>query len=396
MTTRSVGLSLMMLSTMAVSTLAFFALAVAASELQAEFGISKFQLGVLGAVNTGVGAFLAPASGAFSDKVGGRHAVATTLAFSAISAVALALSQNYPLLVAASAIGGVAQGLGNPATNKAISAGVDDARRGVVTGVKQSGVQAAVVLAGLTVPAMASTLGWRSSMWLTAILSGLLFFGLGLVPKKAPSSPLETSESSKRSRLPTFVTQVAVFGFLLGTVGGGFGRFLPLFAEESVGFSVERAGQVFALQGLVAVPARLTAGVVLDRGVSARKMMTTMAVIGAGSLLIVTASSGGRPSLLWIGTILAGLTLGTWNTAANLSMIRQKENAGKATGRLMFGFLLGLTVGGPAVGWSIDQFGYTPAWLASGALALIAAAVISPVGRATPTRPEVEPVRSIP
>ena len=102
------------------------------------------------------------------------------------------------------------------------------------------------------------------------------------------------------------------------------------------------------------------------------------------------------PSLLWIGTILAGLTLGTWNTAANLSMIRQKENAGKATGRLMFGFLLGLTVGGPAVGWSIDQFGYTPAWLASGALALIAAAVISPVGRATPTRPEVEPVRSIP
>ena len=71
MTTRSVGLSLMMLSTMAVSTLAFFALAVAASELQAEFGISKFQLGVLGAVNTGVGAFLAPASGAFSDKVGG-------------------------------------------------------------------------------------------------------------------------------------------------------------------------------------------------------------------------------------------------------------------------------------------------------------------------------------
>ena len=66
------------------------------------------------------------------------------------------------------------------------------------------------------------------------------------------------------------------------------------------------------------------------------------------------------------------------NTAANLSMIREKENAGRASGILMIGFLLGLTLGGPLVGWSIDTFdGYTPAWLASAVVALIGSAVVA-------------------
>ena len=379
---------------MAISTLAFFALAVAASELQAEFGISKFELGVLGAVNTGVGAVLAPSAGTVTDRIGGRNAVAGVLVFSGVSAALLAISPNYPILLVASAIGGVAQGWGNPATNKAIGVAIEEAKRGVATGIKQSGVQAAVVIAGVAVPVMSASFGWRSVMWLTAGLALAFLFTLRAVPPKAEPLPQDASRVSSGPSLPSWVTQVAIFGFLLGTIGGGFGRFLPLFAEEAVGFSVERAGQVFALQGLVAVPARLTAGIVLDRGASPRKMMMVMAALGAVALLVVTLASEGRPSLLWIGTILAGLTIGTWNTAANVSMISLKENAGRGTGRLMLGFLFGLTVGGPAVGWSIDQFGYTPAWLASGALALIAAWVIAQ-NKPSAALPEVEPTRSV-
>ena len=379
---------------MAMSTLAFFALAVAASELQAEFGISKFQLGLIGAVNTGIGAVLAPAAGRISDRIGGRNSVAGVLIFSGFSAFLLAIAPNYPLLLAASAVGGIAQGWGNPATNKAIGVAVEEAKRGVVTGIKQSGVQAAVVVAGVAVPLMSASFGWRSAMWLTAGLSFALLLTIQLVPPKADPGPQDASQAGATSPLPMWVTQVAIFGFLLGTVGGGFGRFLPLFAEEAVGFSVERAGQVFALQGLVAVPARLTAGIALDRGASPQKMMMIMAALGAGALLIVTAASSGRPSLLWIGTTLAGLTIGTWNTAANVSMIALKENAGRATGRLMLGFLFGLTVGGPAVGWSIDQFGYIPAWLASGVLCLVASAVIGQRS-STPARPEVDATGSV-
>lgn len=366
-----------MLAMMAVSTVPFFALAVIASELQDEFDISKFELGVLAAVNTGIGALFAPTAGRLSDSIGARNSVLLTLVSSAASAAVLALASSFGLLIAGAAVGGIAQGAGNPAANKAISVGVDEAKRGVATGIKQSGVQVGVAIAGFTTPLMGASYGWRSAMWMYAALAVLAMAGLRLVPGKVDGTRVPVRPTDRSGPLPTFATYVSIYALLLGMVGGGLGRFLPLFAEEVTGFTIERAGLVFAVQGLVAVPARLAAGVALDRGASARTMMTLLGVFGAVALLIIAAATEARPSLLWIGTVLAGLTLGTWNTAANLSMIRMKEHAGRATGRLMAGFFLGLTIGGPLVGWSIDRFSYTPAWLASSVVALAAAVVVA-------------------
>ena len=366
-----------MLAMMAVSTVPFFALAVIASELQDEFDISKFELGVLAAVNTGIGALFAPTAGRLSDSIGARNSVLLTLVSSAASAAVLALASSFGLLIAGAAVGGIAQGAGNPAANKAISVGVDEAKRGVATGIKQSGVQVGVAIAGFTTPLMGASYGWRSAMWMYAALAVLAMAGLRLVPGKVDGTGVPVRPTDRSGPLPTFATYVSIYALLLGMVGGGLGRFLPLFAEEVTGFTIERAGLVFAVQGLVAVPARLAAGVALDRGASARTMMTLLGVFGAVALLIIAAATEARPSLLWIGTVLAGLTLGTWNTAANLSMIRMKEHAGRATGRLMAGFFLGLTIGGPLVGWSIDRFSYTPAWLASSVVALAAAVVVA-------------------
>ncbi len=362
-----------------MSTLAFFALAVAASELEAEFSISKFEIGLLGAVNTLVGGLFAPVSGRLSDQLGGRKSVAATLIISATSAVFIGLSGSYAMLFVAMAFAGLAQGWGNPACNKAIATGIVAEQRGILTGIKQSGVQSAVFAAGFLVPWIVENYSWRATMWLVVGVSLLSLLGLPLITE-LPSNTSEANDENyvtPTTRLSPFVTQVAIYGFLLGVVGGGLGRFLPLFAEEEVGMSLADAGRVFGLQGLVAIPCRLAAGVALDRGVPARKMLFAMGVVGAGSILLVLAASGGQASFLVIGTIIGGMTLGSWNTAANLSMIRQPD-AGRSTGRLMLGFLIGLTVGGPVVGWSIDFFeSYSPAWIASAALALAGAAVVS-------------------
>lgn len=378
-TRREASFSAMLLATMAMSTITFFALAVAASELQDEFDISKLQLGLLGAVNTGVGGFFAPRAGQLSDRLGGRTAMAATLATSGLTAVLMALSQSYAMLLAASAAAGIPQGWGNPSCNKAIATGIDEHRRGIITGIKQSGVQFAVFLSGFMVPWLTESYGWRSAMWLSAGISFTCLLGMGAITVLDSEQPRSVAADTNTtpSRLPTFVTQVAIYGFLLGIVGGGLGRFLPLFAEEEVGFSIQQAGWVFGLQGLIAIPFRLLSGIALDRGVSARKMLLAMGVGGAAAVLLILSASSGPTALLWIGTVLGGMTLGSWNTAANLSMIRQGSVAGRATGRLMLGFLIGLTVGGPAVGWSIDNFDYAPAWIASALLALAGAAIIA-------------------
>lgn len=361
-----------------MSTLAFFVLAVAASELQDEFSIGAVEIGILGSLNTGVGGLFAPTAGRLSDRLGGRNSVALTLIISGVSAAMAALSGSFLMLALAMIVAGIPQGWGNPACNRAIAAGVKPAQKGVFTGIKQSGVQTAVMAAGFLVPWMTSQYGWRSSMWLIVVLSAVSLLGLPLLTERPADAELDRSAAqAANSPLPRFVTQVALFGFLLGLVGGGLGRFLPLFAEEAVGFSFADAGLVFGLQGLVAIPCRLLAGVVLDRGVQARLMLIVMGTVGAASIALILAALQ-TPALLWAGTVLAGMTLGAWNTAANLAMIRQ-PNAGRATGRLMLGFLLGLTIGGPVVGASIDMFDrYEPAWIASGLAALAGALVMLP------------------
>lgn len=375
----------MLLATMAVSTFAFFALAVAGSALEAEFGIGKFEIGLLGAFNTLVGGLFAPTAGRLSDRFGGRIAMGATIAISGLTAVLAALSSSYVGLLAVMTLAGLAQGWGNPACNRAIAEGISKTKRGIITGVKQSGVQLAVFISGFSVPGLTESFGWRSAMWFAAGASAIALLGLPLVTASEVEDA-ETSTATTPTKLPMFVNQVAVYGFLLGIVGGGLGRFLPLFAEEEVGLSLARAGQVFGLQGLVAIPTRLISGVLLDRGVSARAMLALMGVVGAMSVLLILAASGGMTGLLWAGTVLAGMTLGSWNTAANLSMIRQPD-AGRATGRLILGFLIGLTAGGPIVGWSIDSFGYSPAWVASAILAVAGALVVA--RRASDDQPSV-------
>lgn len=389
---------MVLLVTMAMSTLAFFALAVAVVDIQDEFGISRFEIGVLGAANTLIGGLLAPASGRFSDRVGGRRAVQITLITSGLTAVAIALSSNYLMLLVAMALAGIPQGMANPAANKAIATGIAEHARGAITGVKQSGVQFAVFLTGISVPWLSANFGWRTAIWLCAALSFAMLALTPLVktlgdttPPDAPErdEPSDAGPSEQRegaaNRLPTFVTQVAWYGFFLGAVGGGFGRFLQLFAEEEIGLTAGRAGLVFAAQGLVAIPVRLASGVLLDRGVSVRLTLTLMGFGGAASMVLVFASISGGEAFLWAGTILSGVTIGAWNTAANLSMIRLGADAGRASGRLILGFMVGLTVGGPAVGWTVDRFSYSPAWLGCAAFSLVGGLVVMGRRRAVPS-----------
>ena len=366
---RLTGFSLVLLVTMAMTTLAFFALAVASSDLQEEFGISRLQLGLLAAVNTLVGGLFAPAAGRLSDRIGGRRTVTVTLLISGVTAVLTALSQSYVMLLVSMALAGLPQALGNPGTNKAIATGIPMMHRGFITGVKQSGVQAAVFVSGAAVPFLSRNFGWRSAIWLTAGLSFAALAATPLITTRDDLEEVSTSTSGRRVKLPTFVNQVAIYALLLGAVGGGLSRFLPLFAEEEIGLSMTRAGLVFGVQGLVAIPVRLASGTLLDRGVSARLTLAVMGFGGAVAVLLILASTWSGEGLLWAGTVAAGVTIGSWNTAANLAMIRQRENAGRASGRMILGFMMGLTIGGPTVGWSVDQFGYSPAWLASAALA---------------------------
>ena len=374
----------MLAITMSVSTISLFALAVLSSDLEAEFGLSKFDLGLIGAVNTGVGGLVAPLGGRVSDRMGARFTIGAVIVSAGATSALAAMSPSYIFLLGVMALAGLPQGWGNPATNKAIAAGVVAEKRGLLSGIKHSGVQLAALTSGFFLPTITDAFSWRVAMWCIAAVSFTPLIGLRsitVLDDDRHGSHRQTEPSNDdETRMPPFVYQVATYGFLLGVVAGGIGRFLPLFAEEGVGLSLQQAGIVFGVMGLVAIPSRIGWGLALDRGFSPQRALIILGVGAAISSGLLQFASEGRGAVLWIASILSGLTLSSWSTAASVAMIRQNEgrSAGKASGILFFGFLLGLTVGSPAVGLSIDVFdSYRPAWIACAVVCAIGAAVVA-------------------
>ncbi|MFW2383044.1 MAG: MFS transporter [Acidimicrobiales bacterium] len=366
----TIPLTAVLVAAMVVSTFQLFALAILAADIIDELGISRTQLGWLGAANTGVGAVLAPWLGRFTDWIGPRRSNGLVFLVSGIGLMLTGLATSYGLLVAASLICGIPQGWSNSATNKLIAERLGPAERGLVIGFKQSGVQLAIFLAGVGMPLLAAWFTWQSGLvgiGIACIVAGTIaFVVLGPDPEKPRSHRSALAEESAEStKLPPFVLQVSLYALLLGLAAGGVGRFLPLFANEKLGLSVAVAGWIVAFQGIVGMVARLMWGRAAEARLPLRGSLFAMALGGTlalGGLLI--AESVGAWVLVPVA-IVSAFTLSAWNVVANLAMIKSVPSAlsGRATGIMMLAFLAGLTVSSPAVGWVVDQTGsYRVAW----------------------------------
>ncbi len=365
--------------TMVFSTIQLYTIAVLASEIRADLGISRAQIGIIGAANTGVGALLSPVVGRFIDGIGAKRGTVAVLAGGGIGMLATAAAPTYGAMLVASVVAGLAQSGGNPSTNKLIAIHVAPGRRGAITGVKQSGVTLALFLCGLTLPGSSSLVGWRTAVGAYAVLSLVLAVVVGtrLPTQRVDGAPEARLE--RRAPLEAFVYRIAFYGFLMGVVTAGILRFLPLYAEEELGYSETVAGLAAALVGLAGIVARITWGRLAEHRVGTRTALVLLALLAAvTTVLLIVAPTAGR-ALLWPIALLTGFSAVAWNAVGNLAIIRGVgiETAGRATGVLLLGFLLGLSVGAPMAGAIVDATDrYAIAWAVLLVTALAAAATV--------------------
>ena len=387
------GLIAVLVGAMCVSTFQLFALAVLAKPLIDEFDISRTQIGFLGAGNTAVGAMIAPTLGRVTDRIGARLSVILLSVVSALGLFATALAPAYWTLLCASVIAGFPQGWSNSATNNIVDVRLPVGERGTITGLKQSGVQFAIFLAGLTLPFGTSQIGWRQSL---AVYGGVaLAVGLFAALTLSDDRPAETEPPSLLAadspatsdaaapvgakRLPGFVYRVAIYALFLGLAAGGISRFLPLFANEVMGFSETRAGLVVALAGLLGMIARVIWGQIADTMMAPRRALFILACGSAATALLVFFATTLGGWVLWVVAIGSAFFLGAWNVVAMLAVMTSvaADQAGRGTGIVMLFFLSGLTLSAPAVGWSADVTGdYQTAWGIIICLALAGAATM--------------------
>jgi predicted MFS family arabinose efflux permease len=351
---------------MAVSTLPQFLLGALGPFIIRDLSLTRSVFGVGVSVFYLVGGVASPVAGPLVDALGPRALLLALFSVSGVALVVVALSQTFPVLLAALAIGGVAVAISNPVTNKLIVGHVIARRRGIVMGVKQSGVQLGAFLAGAALPPIAAAAGWHRAVLATvplALLGGVLT--VAFVPRAPRSAGRARSlDRPPREPLPGAVSWLACYALLMGLGTAAVPAYLPLYAFEELGLSAERAGMLAGAIGLTGIVSRVWWG---HRSERASAPAAVLAVL-AGSAAVSTALLPAAPRLgepaLWVGAAAFGLGAVAWNAVANLVIVNMVSTgeAGRASGWVQLAFFVGLIVGPLPFGIAVDRAGYLLAW----------------------------------
>ncbi|HEX2369610.1 MAG TPA: MFS transporter [Acidimicrobiia bacterium] len=373
-TGRRFGMVALLALAMAAGTFILPAIGVLASSIRQDLGLELWQVGLLVTGSPMVGALLAPPLGRVTDRVGGKASMVATLGVGALTLALFAASPTFLILVGATLLTGVSQGWANPATNKVISRHYPPGGRGVVIGIKQSGVQFGSFLAGLALPAAALALGWRGAL---LVASTIPLLGTVLAAAFVPADPPSPSVPNRGQRppLPGEVRFLAVYGFLLGLTVSATIAYTALFAEDVLGLAPATAGVVVALAGLVGILGRVVWGGVADARGRHTGILGLLGVVGATAGLLMVGAATISPLLIWPAAVATGAGINAWNAVGMLAVVSvvPEEAAGHASGVVQFGFLMGLALGAPIFGAVVDATGsYLPGWLGVAVICLVA------------------------
>lgn len=359
------SLSAITAAAMGTGTFLIIVASVLGAELIAAFDISRAQVGLLVTAYGLVGALLSPLLGRFTDRIGAVTATRGVLTAGAVAMIGVALAPAYPILVVAALATGVANGWCNPATNLLIVDNMDAGQRGVVTGIKQSGVQITAFVAGLLLPTVAVLWNWRVAVLILLVMPlGAL---AAMTRRESKHHVGSDSAEAVGGSIPVSVKWIAVYGAISGLATNSVFVFITLFAEEDQAWSPQAAGALLAIVGFVGVVARISWPQVSEQRLGHGPTLRLLGGLSmVSSMILVVAAIRGIPAwLLVVSAVLLGAGSIAWNAVGMLAVmdLSPKGTVGRGTGVVLLGFLLGTALGTPLLGLSVDLVGsYGPGW----------------------------------
>jgi MFS family permease len=263
-------------------------------------------------------------------------------------------------------VGGLANAASHPATNLSLAREVPAGRQGLSFGVKQSAIPAATLLAGLAVPTIALTFGWRWAFVGGAALALVVAF---LVPAGTSGSVVRRSHEAREKDARTRSLFLLALGIGLGSAAATpLGAFL---VESSVaaGLRVETAGLLLASGSAANIVVRVAFGRLAD-GMSGGRLLLVAAMLAVGIAGFGMLATG-EAVLILPGALLAFVAGWGWPGLFNFAVVKTSPGApAAATGITQTGASGGAAVGPLVFGLVAEVASYDVAWLVCGATAL--------------------------
>ena len=351
-----------------VGVLPIFLTGALAVQLRDDIGLSLDSLGLVYASYFTAAALLSAVLARVSERTGPEWALRIGCVIYIASFVGIATLASAPLVLSGFiALAGVGTALTRSASSVLVARNVAPARQGLAFGLKHCSIPVGTLLAGLSVPTVALTVGWH---WAYVIAAALTLVVLVAVP--APSGRWEPARNDGRADMSTGLLIFAAVSFGLGSsAAASLGAYTVSTAVDS-GMSEGAAGILVAVGSVVGLTSRLVVGHWSDRRPGSQlDLVTWMLAAGAAGFLLL--GSGDRWVML-VAVPIAFATGWAWLGSYNLAMVRLNPVApGAAVGVTQTGAFVGAIVGPAGLGFLADRTSFTIVWAAAAFASFLAA-----------------------
>ncbi|BCJ52873.1 hypothetical protein Asp14428_43480 [Actinoplanes sp. NBRC 14428] len=341
-----------------------------AVQIGEELDFSPAGLGLAVSAYFGASALASVPAGALVERYGSTAVARAGIGLASASLLTIAVAaRSLWSLIAILALGAGANAMGQLASNVSLSRHVPVRRQGLSFGVKQAAIPVSTMLAGVAVPVVALTAGWRWAFVLAAVGATA---ALRLVPVERDEARRSRADRGERATAALVVIGAAA------TLASGAANALGTFLVDSAvgrGIAPGPAGLALTLGSAVCVAARIGGGWQADL-FPARQIAVIAGLLAAGAVGLALLAVGGVVPLV-LGVVL-GFGLGwAWPGLMNFAVVRLHPQApAAATSITQTGVYAGGCAGPLGLGAVAHAAGYPTMWTVAGAAMLAAAALM--------------------
>lgn len=345
--------------------------------IQAEYNLSKTQIGLYSTFMYLSSISMAVFSGWIADSWGTKKAMLTGLASIGIFIFLHAYSSSFAVMLFLAAGAGLGLSIIQPTGSKGASEWFTKENRATAVGMITLGLSLGGVISASILPWLASLTGWKNTVIILSLVY-LFFCLIFLASYHDKNKDKKFKSKEKTSLIKSFSTLIknkellalCSLGVVFGVSSGILVSHFTLYLFSDFGFSEVNAGLGFMILQVGSVIGRPGWGLINDRLLKSndRKSFIIIGVLISIISLIFSFLGSLNPPifLILILAFLIGLVGRGWNGLyfSAVSKHVQKKDTGISVGFSLFFVRFGIIIGPPVFGLIADQTGsYNYSWL---------------------------------
>jgi MFS family permease len=370
---------LVVASSFVLVALPFFMVGGLAVQIRAELGLSETSFGAAVTIGFLTAALSAPFCGRIADRIGPRATVYLGCAICITSLAGLGLlAGGFGALAGLLALAGIGVALADTGLAVLVTRAIPIHRQGVAFGIKEASIPASTLVAGLAVPSIALTVGWRWGFAAGVLPMVVVLVRLPRIRISPPPTPPATREAGPDSISPPRRTALllAAVGAALGTTAGSGAGIFITDSAVAMGIGPAIAGLLLATGSLAGIATRVATGILADR--SGGPQFRLIALMLAGGAFAMALGATGNTALLVLATVGAFTGGWAWTGIFYLSLVRTSpKRPGAVAGIGSAALGLGNAAGPFLFGLVAGSVSYGAAWLGAGLVAAVASVLMA-------------------